>query len=148
KSEGGWGMCFDFIRPRGFFIYGVGVETPGPVKYLELFDKSSDIITAGSGKKSTNKEAKNKIRKGAMMAILSAWHPSVEEFITAKQTEGKLKKFNMSVNCPNVFMDKVDKVKTLKAEGKDYTEEDKWDLIFPDTQFEQYDKECDGNIEL
>lgn len=67
KSEGGWGMNFSFIRPRGAFIHGIGVETPGAVKYMEIFDKSSDIITSGSGKKSTNKKAKKKIRKGAMM---------------------------------------------------------------------------------
>ena len=63
KSEGGWGMNFSFIRPRGAFIHGIGVETPGAVKYMEIFDKSSDIITAGSGLKSKNKKAKGKIRK-------------------------------------------------------------------------------------
>jgi ribonucleoside-diphosphate reductase alpha chain len=61
KSEGGWGENFSYIRPRGSFIHGIGVESPGTVKYMELFDKSSDIITAGSGKKSTNKKAKKKI---------------------------------------------------------------------------------------
>lgn len=63
KSEGGWGMNFSFIRPRGAFIHGIGVETPGAVKYMEIFDKSSDIITSGSGLKSKNKKAKGKIRK-------------------------------------------------------------------------------------
>jgi ribonucleoside-diphosphate reductase alpha chain len=70
KSEGGWGENFSYIRPRGSFIHGIGVETPGAVKYMELFDKSSEIITAGSGKKSTNVKAKGKIRKGAMMGVL------------------------------------------------------------------------------
>ena len=65
KSEGGWGENFSYIRPRGSFIHGIGVETPGAVKYMELFDKSSEIITSGPGKKSTNKKAKGKIRKGA-----------------------------------------------------------------------------------
>jgi len=70
KSEGGWGENFSYIRPRGGFIHGVGVETPGAVKYMEIFDKTSDVITSGSGRKSKNKKAKGKIRKGAMMGVL------------------------------------------------------------------------------
>lgn len=142
-------MNFSFIRPRGAFIHGIGVETPGAVKYMEIFDKSSDIITAGSGSKSKNKKAKGKIRKGAMMGILSCWHPDIEEFITAKLSEGRLSKFNISVDCPNVFMDQVIRVKTLIAEGvsKDIIEEqDKWNLIFPDTRYIKYREEWTGDI--
>jgi ribonucleoside-diphosphate reductase alpha chain len=70
KSEGGWGNNFSVLRPRGSFINGIGVESPGAVKFMELFDKSSEIITSGSGSKSLNKKAKGKIRKGAMMGVL------------------------------------------------------------------------------
>ncbi len=52
KSEGGWGENFSYLRPRGAFIKGVGVESPGAVKYMEMFNKSSEIITCGSGKES------------------------------------------------------------------------------------------------
>ena len=55
KSEGGWGMDFSWIRPRGSFIAGIGVESPGAVRFMELFDKSSEIVTSGSGKKNNNK---------------------------------------------------------------------------------------------
>ena len=104
KSEGGWGENFSYIRPRGAFINGIGVETPGAVKYMELFDKASEIITSGSGKKSSNKKAKGKIRKGAMMGVLDVWHPDIIEFITAKQQAGRLSKFNISVNVSDLFM--------------------------------------------
>jgi ribonucleoside-diphosphate reductase alpha chain len=104
KSEGGWGMNFSFIRPRGAFIHGIGSESPGAVKFMELFDKSSEIITEGSGVTSKNKKGKEKIRKGAQMSTLDCWHPDVEEFITAKQTEGRLTKFNMSVGITEGFM--------------------------------------------
>ena len=97
KSEGGWGQNFSWLRPRGAFIHGIGVETPGAVKYMEIYDKVSDVITSGSGKKSTNKKAKGKIRKGAMMGVLDVWHPDIEEFIRAKQSSGRLSKFNISV---------------------------------------------------
>ena len=34
-------------------------------------------------------------------------HPDIIEFVTAKQQQGRLTKFNMSVNCTNEFMEKV-----------------------------------------
>ena len=168
KSEGGWGMNFSFIRPRGSFIYGIGVETPGAVKYAELFNTSSDIITAGSGKKKTNKEGKIKIRKGAMMGILDCWHPDIEEWITAKLQDGRLNKFNLSVNCSNEFMDRIVEIKFIENELKkidkqNFTSQEaslavglqskieelnKWDLVFPDTQHPKYKEEWDGNISL
>lgn len=136
KSEGGWGQNFSWIRPRGSFIHGIGVESPGAVKYMELYDKASEIITSGSGKKKLNQKGKKKIRKGAMMGILSCWHPDVVEGITAKQHQGRLSKFNISINCTNDFMDKVT--------GKDPN--DSWNLVFPDTTFEKYKEEWDGDI--
>ena len=150
KSEGGWGMNFSFIRPRGSFIKGIGVESPGSVKYMEIFDKSSDIVTSGSGKKSDKKEGKKKIRKGAMMSILDVWHPDVVEFITAKQHQGRLTKFNMSVNCTNPFMDKVLKVSELEnigASEEEIKEYDNWDLMFPDSSHPAYKSEWKGDIE-
>lgn len=148
KSEGGWGQNFSWIRPRGTFISGVGVETPGAVKYMELFDKSSEIITAGSGKKSTNKKAKGKIRKGAMMGVLDVWHPDIIEFITAKQSSGRLTKFNLSVNCTNEFMDRVDAIdiKTKNGVEVEGTELDTWVLRFPDPTHQAYKTEWDGNL--
>ena len=139
KSEGGWGHNFSALRPRGSFIYGVGVETPGAVTFMELFDKSSEIVTSGSGLKSSNKTAKKKIRKGAMMAILDVWHPDIIEFIQAKQTSGRLTKFNMSVNATDKFMDAV-----IKA--KETGEDIQWDLVFPDTTNSNYDDVWDGDI--
>ena len=159
KSEGGWGENFSWLRPRGAFIKGIGVETPGAVKYMEIFDKVSDVITSGSGKKSANKKAKGKIRKGAMMGVLDVWHPDIEEFVRAKQQPGRLTKFNMSVNCTDEFMHKVINVLKMEetyekidtAEGtlaykKLIEEEDKWDLRFPDTTYENYERFWDGNI--
>jgi len=158
KSEGGWGQNFSFIRPRGAFIHGIGVESPGAVKYMEIYDKTSDVITSGSGKKSSNKKAKGKIRKGAMMGIMDCWHPDIVEFVTAKQTAGRLSKFNVSVNCTNDFMDKVLRVIHMKqqCEGLDedqreelelrITSEDVWSLRFPDTTHPQYKTEWDGDL--
>lgn len=147
KSEGGWGQNFSFLRPRGSLIRGIGVETPGAVKYMEMYDKSSEIVTTGSGKKSTHAKAKGKIRKGACMGVLDVWHPDIIEFITAKQQSGRLQKFNMSVNCTNEFMNKLLKVIELKNSDRPYDEEDVWNLRFPDTTFEKYKTEWNGHID-
>lgn len=149
KSEGGWGENFSYIRPRGSFIAGIGVETPGAVKYMELFDKSSEIITSGSGKKSSNSKSKQKIRKGAMMGVLDVWHPDIYEFITAKQQPGRLTKFNISVNCTDEFMNKLKLVKHLRennAPREEIETADTWNLEFPDTTHSRYDAEWDGNL--
>lgn len=136
KSEGGWGMDFSWIRPRGSFIAGIGVESPGAVKFMEIFDKSSEIVTSGSGKKSTNKKAKGKIRKGAMMGTMSISHPDIIEFITAKQTAGRLSKFNISVDCSHEFMNAV------MTGDKDLD----WNLEFPDTTHPKYKAEWNGRL--
>jgi len=135
KSEGGYGFCCDVMRPRGGFIAGIANESPGSVRMLDMWNTQSDVITAGSGKKSSNKEAKQKIRKGAQMVTMSCWNPSIEEFITAKQTPGRLDKFNMSVLITDDFMKAV-------IENKE------WNLIFPDfdKDKETYDKLWDGDI--
>lgn len=159
KSEGGWGENFSYIRPRGSFIHGIGVETPGSVKYMEIFDKASEIITAGSGKKSINKRAKGKIRKGAMMGVIDVWHPDIVEFITAKQQPGRLTKFNISVNCTDKFMERVNLIDRLEKQIANITDSeaidvcnseikalDQWDLIFPDTTYERYKAEWTGDI--
>lgn len=155
KSEGGWGLNFSFIRPRGSYIKGIGVRTPGAVKYMELFDKSSEIITEGPGIyelefEDNHTEEKKKIRKGAMMSMLSIYHPDIEEFIRAKQTSGRLTKMNMSVAMSDTFMNLISKIDDLIKSGasKEEIERlDKWQLIFPDTTFEKYETEWDGNFE-
>lgn len=141
KSEGGWGMNFSFIRPRGSLIGGIGVESPGAVKYMEIFNKSSDIITSGSGTSGEGKQEgqKRRIRKGAQMGVLSIWHPDIEEFITAKRVLNRLDKFNVSVGMYNVFMEKVKKVEETGID-------EEWELIYPITTHPQYKEEWDGNV--
>jgi len=88
--------------------------------------------TKQHGKK--QKDEKTKIRKGAQMGVLNIWHPDIEEFITAKQTQGRLTKFNLSVGITNGFMQAVE-------------QNEMWELRFPDIQFEKYKKEWKGDLE-
>ena len=126
KSEGGWGINFDWIRPRASIISSLGVQHPGVVRYMEIFDKISEIIVMGNtdGYKDTlkdylegadraqvrqiGKKLKKMARKGAMMGVLSIWHPDIEEFVRAKQTPGVLTKFNISVMVDDKFMQAVE----------------------------------------
>ena len=61
--------------------------------------------TKQHGKK--HKDEKSKIRKGAQMGVLNIRHPDIEEFIVAKQSQGRLTKFNLSVGITEGFMDAV-----------------------------------------
>lgn len=133
KSEGGYGVCSDFMRPRGGYISGIANSSPGAVKMLEMWDKQSDVITSGSGQKS--EKGKVKIRKGAQMVTMSCWHPDILEFITAKQTPGRLSKFNMSVLVTDEFMTAV------KGNLP-------WNLEFPDYEQhpEEYHDHWDGYL--
>ncbi len=136
KSEGGYGFCANVMRPRGAYIGGIGGESPGAVKLLEMWDTQSSVITAGSGKAKKNSKGKNKIRKGAQMVTMSVWHPDIEEFIVAKQSPGRLTKFNMSVLVSDAFMEAIKNHQS-------------WSLEFPDYEKspEHYSKKWDGNLE-
>ena len=84
-----------------------------------------------------------------MMGVLDCWHPDIIEFITAKQTQNRLQKFNVSVNCVDKFMEKVVNLYELKSVGTPQEELDKitWDLIFPQTTHETYKSEWKGDIQ-
>lgn len=143
KSEGGHGLNYSFIRPRGSLIRGIGGETPGAVKFLELFDKSSEIITSGAGIDTKNTKKKAKIRKGACMGIMDVWHPDIMEFISAKTQPGVLQKFNLSVNCSDEFMAIIDRLDAMRASGcseEEIAAVDRWQLVFPDTSSPHYHK--------
>lgn len=136
-SEGGYGINFDFIRPRGSLIKGTGIKHPGVVSYMKIWDSVSECIVKGANdgyidkiKNYLNEEdfndAKETVkvmtRKGAMMAVLSCDHPDIEEFIRAKQSSGALTKFNISVLINDEFMEAVkkDKLYDLSFAGKVY----------------------------
>lgn len=137
KTEGGVGFCANFLRPAKTLIRKIGVTTPGAIKFLEIFDKTSEIITAGSVDKNDSYQgepSKKSIRKGATMVTMNINHPDIEEFIVAKAVPNRLTKMNMSVLVTDAFMYAV-------------KEDTDWDLWFPDINFDKYDDEWDGNFE-
>lgn len=169
-AEGGYGINFDFIRPRGSIIKGTGVEHPGVVSYMDIWNATAECIVKGNNDGYQDKlvnylsdEEKRLImlavkepRKGAMMGSLSVWHPDIEEFIKAKVQYNKLNKFNISVMADNKFLEAIinDDLYDLHFDGVVYKRvkaRDLYDLIItsayntgePGILF--YDNIIDGN---
>ena len=119
---GGVGLNLSGLRPRGARVKKVNGFSSGPMNWAELYSLATkDIVQQGGS------------RRGALMLMIHDWHPDVEEFITVKQDLTKINGANLSVCVSDEFMEAV------KKDGD-------WDLMYPDLDDKNYDKNWDGDI--
>lgn len=119
---GGVGFNVSTLRPRFAKVVGVNGRSSGSVSWADLYSFVTNLVEqAGS-------------RRGALLMCLNIWHPDVEEFIGVKKNPNKINFANISVGISDKFMDAV----------KNNLD---WNLEFPDTEFEKYNSEWDGDLD-
>lgn len=96
KNNGGTGFNFSKIRPHGDKVKNVPGAASGPVDFLKAYSAALSQILQGAK------------RQGANIGILNADHPDIEEFIEAKNQDGTIKNFNVSVGVTDSFMKAVE----------------------------------------
>lgn len=113
KNVGGTGFSFSKLRPSGDPVSGMDGIAGGPVCFMRVFNANTEAVKKGR-------------KRGANMASLHIWHPSIEEFIDCKKDLKEFNNFNITVGITNDFME------VLESSGK-------CSLVFNDKVYKSVD---------
>jgi ribonucleoside-diphosphate reductase alpha chain len=100
-TGGGCGDDFSDVRPRGAVIHGQKGVAPGAVELMRLIDGCAKPVRNGGQ------------RRVALMFSLDIDHPDMEEFLSAKLTQGELSFANVSVRSKRT----KEFIKAVKNDG-------------------------------
>lgn len=117
----GVGIPLSTLRPKFAYVKGVNGRSSGAVSWGSVYSFVTGLVEQGGS------------RRGALMLILEDWHPDILDFIDSKTKAGSITNANISVGISDRFMKAVEN-------------DEEWVLEFPDTSYENYDEEWDGNI--
>lgn len=92
KTGAGTGFCFSSLRPENDIVVSTSGLSSGPLSFMMMFDRTTEIIKEGGRK------------RGANIAILNYDHPDIVKFITSKDKEGMFVNFNLSVGIDKKFI--------------------------------------------
>jgi ribonucleoside-diphosphate reductase alpha chain len=95
QQGGGIGMDFSTLRPCGAIVRRTGSVSTGPLPFMDMWNSMCGTIKSSGA------------RRGAMMGVMSDWHPDIMKFIVAKREEKRLTNFNVSVLVSDALMDAV-----------------------------------------
>jgi ribonucleoside-diphosphate reductase alpha chain len=102
KFAGGTSGYFGDLRKRGSEVKGTSGNTEGPVRFMELFDKTADIISQGSA------------RRGAFAAYLPVEHPDIEEFLQIRAVGNPIQNMSFGVTISDQWMKEMEEGDSAK----------------------------------
>ncbi len=91
QAGSGLGFALDELRPAMSRTMRSRGVSSGPVSFLKVYDAAFGTI-------------KQQGRHGANMAMMSVDHPDVLDLIHAKEVEGEIRNFNVSIKVTDEFM--------------------------------------------
>jgi len=104
QTGGGTGFSFETLRPAGSLVKRTHGVASGPVSFMEVFDKVTDVVKQGG------------VRRGANMGVMRVTHPDILRFIHAKNNQHALTNFNISVTITDAFMKAVENKEWIQTE--------------------------------
>jgi len=94
KMGGGTSGYFGELRHRGAHI-SVGGQSSGPVHFLEIFDKISEVVSQGSA------------RRGSFAAYLPVEHADIEEFLKIRGNGHPIQNLSIAVTITDEWMNSM-----------------------------------------